>query len=216
MKQNFMKQITAIGAIVVLAAGCANQPVQESAAGTTNQTQTTSATVQQTQTSAGTTPSDAQSQQEINASASGEITEEEAKAIAFQHAQVVPEEVAAVRVQKEWEDGIVIYDVEFAVQNKEYDYEIKAEDGSIVSVDYEVEGELGTTPAGSAQILSETDAKQIVLSRVPGATEQSIRIQLDMEDGIQVYEGELIFNNIKYEFELNAQTGDILKWEQEN
>ena len=38
---------------------------------------------------------------------------------------------------------------------------------------------------------------------------------VDTDDGIQEYEGEVVVNNTKYEFEINAQTGEITNWEQD-
>ena len=68
-----------------------------------------------------------------------EITEQRAKEIALENAKVAESDVTAMRVKKEMDDGVWRYDVEFYVQNKEYDYEINAMDGTILSVDYDVE-----------------------------------------------------------------------------
>lgn len=56
-------------------------------------------------------------------------------------------------------------------------------------------------------------AKQIALNKVPGATIK--KIKLDNEDGRLIYEGEMYKDNYEYEFEIDAKTGDIIKWEQE-
>ncbi len=82
------------------------------------------------------------------------------------------------------------------------------------------------TDMGNAQSSSETqasgtgrisveEAKQIALERVPGATDQDISIELDEDDGWYIYEGDILYNRIEYEFEIDAETGSILKWEQE-
>lgn len=63
--------------------------------------------------------------------------------------------------------------------------------------------------------ISLEEATQIALERVPGATEQNISIQLDFDDGWYVYEGDIIYNRMEYEFDIDANTGAILKWEQE-
>ena len=51
------------------------------------------------------------------------------------------------------------------------------------------------------------------MSQVPGATDSDIRIQSDYDDGRAVYEGKIIYNEIEYEFEINAADGTILEWE---
>ena len=48
------------------------------------------------------------------------------------------------------------------------------------------------------------EAVQLVLDRVPGASSEDVRIQLEEEDGRQVYEGEVICNRAEHEFEIDA------------
>lgn len=54
-------------------------------------------------------------------------------------------------------------------------------------------------------------AKQIAFNKVPGA--QLKKLELDRDDGVSIYEGELWKDGVEYEFEINAVTGDILKRE---
>lgn len=63
--------------------------------------------------------------------------------------------------------------------------------------------------------VNEADAIKTALERVPGATEQDLRMKLDFEDGYYVYEGDIIYEQREYEFEIDAQSGEILKWEEE-
>ncbi len=71
--------------------------------------------------------------------------------------------------------------------------------------------------AGSASnvALSLEEAQNIALARVPGATAQNIRIELDFDDGWYLYEGDILYNRVEYEFEIDANTGNVLKWEEE-
>lgn len=227
MRKRFIKVAAIVGLVSVCATGCTTQMQGTTPETTTpaavveDDSQSSSAGQQETtpvNSSDATTPvqetTPASSSNAVQSAASGEITEEEAKAIAFQNAQVAPEAVTAIRVKKDIDDGISVYDVEFYVQNKEYDYEIQVADGAILSVDYDVEEEFQTS-ANTAGVISEAEAKQIILGRLPEATEQNIYIRLDTDDGIQEYEGEVVVNNTKYEFEINAQTGEITNWEQD-
>lgn len=224
MRKRFIKVAAIVGLVSICASGCTTQTqgitpetttpaaVSENNSQSSSQQETTpvSSSSEATTPVQETTPVSSSS----SAAVTGEITEEEAKAIAFQNAQIVPEEVTAIRVKRDIDDGIPVYDVEFCVQNKEYDYEIQAADGAILSVDYDVEEEFQANPSATG-VISEAEAKQLILERVPGATEQNIYIRLDTDDGIQEYEGEVVINNMKYEFEINAQTGEITNWEQE-
>lgn len=150
------------------------------------------------------------------------ITEEEAKAIALSDAGVEEADLLNIRIEKDTDDGISVYDVDFYIQNKEYDYEINAASGDIISRDYEIENDFLDTgskntkaPANRTDIISWEDALKIVLGKVSGATEQNVMMELDSDDGHPVYEGEVHYNGTEYEFELNAKTGDILEWSTE-
>ncbi len=67
-------------------------------------------------------------------------------------------------------------------------------------------------PAQSAMISVE-QVKQIVSSQAPNATIS--KIELDNDDGRLIYEGEMKEGYLEYEFEVDAQTGAILKWDVE-
>lgn len=64
--------------------------------------------------------------------------------------------------------------------------------------------------------ITEAEAKSIVLARVEGATESNIWIKLDREDGRMVYEGEIVYNGMEYEFEIDANDGNFYSWETES
>ena len=69
------------------------------------------------------------------ASAPALLTDEEAAAIALEHAGVSADQVTGLRLSYELDDGIPEYDVEFIVDRVEYEYTIHAETGEILSFD---------------------------------------------------------------------------------
>ena len=71
---------------------------------------------------------------EITASSEG-ITEAEAQAIALEHAGVTEADISRLEVRKDFDDGRQEYDVEFHVDRLEYEYEIDAVTGKILSFD---------------------------------------------------------------------------------
>ena len=73
-------------------------------------------------------------------------------------------------------------------------------------------GSSGNTSDG---MISMEEAQNIALERVPGATAQDMSIELDRDDGWYIYEGDILYNRMEYEFEIDANTGNILKWEEE-
>ncbi|MBR3973879.1 MAG: PepSY domain-containing protein [Oscillospiraceae bacterium] len=64
-----------------------------------------------------------------------QLTAEEAKAIALEHAGFSSDQVSRLRAEFDWDDGVPVYDVEFHEGYWEYDYEIHAETGKIRSFD---------------------------------------------------------------------------------
>ncbi len=63
------------------------------------------------------------------------ITEAEAQAIALEHAGLTEQEVSRLQVRRDWDDGRQEYEVEFHGDYLEYEYEIDAASGRILSFD---------------------------------------------------------------------------------
>lgn len=157
-------------------------------------------------------PSPAGSQNTQNAS---EISEAEAKQIALDNAQVKESDLLTFQIKKDFDDGIYVYEIEFQSGNKQYEYDIKASDGQILKTDYEIDEDYVDSQTTQTAV-SEADAKAAALARVEGSSDSDIRIKLERDDGRLVYEGKIIFNNTEYDFEIDANSGDFLKWEQES
>lgn len=162
-----------------------------------------------------------------------DIGKDAAKTAAFSDAGVTEDEITRLKVSKDHDDGRSIYEVDFTVASTgdEYDYEISAEDGSILQVDQEMgKGSVSTTQnrtqsqeqtqnqgtaTQSHPAISEEKAKNLALERVPGATAQNLRMQLEFDDGIQKYEGDIVYDGKEYDFEIDANTGTFLEWSEE-
>jgi uncharacterized membrane protein YkoI len=63
------------------------------------------------------------------------ITEDQAQAIALEHAGLTEADISHLQVRKDFDDGRQEYDVEFHVDRLEYEYEIDAATGKILSFD---------------------------------------------------------------------------------
>lgn len=154
------------------------------------------------------------------ASAGTAITAQQAQEIALSHAGLSSSQVSFVRAHLDWEDGRRVYEVEFYNTSNytEYDYEIDASSGDILSYDHEAEyyqrPSTGTGSSGGSAAISTEQAKQIALARVPGATD--IRIHLDRDDGRLEYEGSIYYGSWEYEFTIDATTGAIREWERDS
>lgn len=190
-----------------------------------------------------------------------DIGEAKAKEIALQDAGVSESDISRFQSSKDRDDGKTLYEIQFASDDTEYEYEINAKDGEILNYSTESlnnngnnnttsngtdaaqaqnntqnntqsntendtqnnaqnntqnsgQNNSGTTQNVNVQI-SEADAKAAALERVPGATEQDLRMELDRDDGKYIYEGDIIYHQKEYEFEIDANTGNFLKWSEE-
>ena len=75
---------------------------------------------------------------------------------------------------------------------------------------------LGTTVVSSVEAISSDKAVQSALARVPGATVANVtEFNRDYENGRLEYEGEIHYNGYEYDFEIDADTGTVTKWEVE-
>ncbi len=159
-------------------------------------------------------------------SQSGTITVEQAKQKALEHAGLSAAQVTFVDQKLDWENGRQVYEIEFYTNSfMEFDYEIDAATGAIVSFDQDAEfytrpSTPTPTPSpapsqgSSSGVISRDRAIQIALGRVSGATAANVvKCQLDRDDGIQVYEIEIRVGRQEYDIEINAVTGAILDFD---
>lgn len=64
-----------------------------------------------------------------------QLTPQEAEAIALEYVQLTASDVTRLRTEFEIDDGVPLYQVEFHVDRTEYEFEIHAENGNILSYD---------------------------------------------------------------------------------
>ena len=201
---------------------------------------------------------------------------EAAKQIALADAKVALKDVTFIKAELDNEDGRAVYEIEFYSGNVEYDYNIDALSGEIISNDFDIEDysiptqsavapqqtaaapaqpqtaaptQLQTaaptpaptqpqttaptpaptqpqtaapTPAPTAaptpaptqpaapSTISADRAKQIALSHAGVGGANFTKVELDTDDGVQVYEIEFKVGNVEYEYDINAISGEII------
>ena len=165
------------------------------------------------------------------------IGEAEAKRIALAHAGVNEGDIYDYEFEMDYEHGAMIYELEFDCAGCEYEYDINAKTGEIIKFEADRRGSVSPSPAPDAATapastptpssppkpaanaesgyIGESKAKQIALAHA-GVSEGSIRefeCELDREDGIMVYEIDFECGNYEYEYEINAATGEIVKYD---
>ena len=81
-------------------------------------------------------------------SSTSALTEDQAKAIALEHAGVAEADATFYRVKSDRDDGRSVYEIEFYSGTTEYDYEIDQNSGEILSYDSDIEGWAAASQVG--------------------------------------------------------------------
>ena len=129
---------------------------------------------------------------------------------ALENAGVPEKDAYNVKVERDRENDIPIFQVEFETEYGDYDFEIAVAGVKIIGANYEVDEEWLDRLGGSPVTLEE--AKQVVQSKVPGSSAENIRMREESGDGRGRFEGELFHDGIQYEFEIDSKTGIIFDW----
>ena len=154
------------------------------------------------------------SNSDISSSQSGnKISVDDAKSIALSDAGLNDSDVTFIKSQLDNDDFIDVYDIEFYTKDKEYEYEINAADGAIV------ERNIGTyhrhsNNNSSDQYIGSEKAKEIALDHA-GISEKDIKFFKSelKNDEIPEYEISFYNNNIEYDYDIDALTGDVLEYD---
>lgn len=145
------------------------------------------------------------------------ITADEAEQAALSHAGISSSDVSYITCELDFDDGIMVYEVEFISGNTEYEYDINAIDKSVLKFsteradNYSQSGQGGSS--GNAGSITEAEAQQAAFSHagISGAT--VIKAEYDRDDN--KYEIEFIAGNYKYEYEISASDGRVIESEKE-
>ena len=177
------------------------------------------------------TTADRTASQQGASSASGNyISADRAKQIALNDAGVKESSAVFLRANLDWDDGRMQYEVEFYSGTTEYDYDIDAVTGAILSSDRDMEdfqiwnsgtsrpsgstsGNSGSTASGN--YITAERAQQIALAETPSGS-TVVKCQFDWDDGRAQYEIEIRNGWTEYEFEIDAVTGTIFSRDIDN
>ena len=150
------------------------------------------------------------------------ITMAQAKEIALKDAGVSASDVSFTEVKSDTYNGQKIYEIEFVYQNTEYDYEIHAITGKIISSEKESkkdsDGQIASKNQNTSDaFISASKAKEIALKHAGISAAAFIKAELDCDDDddIPKYEIEFYSDATEYDYEINAKTGEILHYESE-
>lgn len=108
------------------------------------------------------------------------------------------------------DDGITVYKVKMKKGSKKYTLEYHAGTGKLLEYEWDI---VKTSSKSSSKYIGTSKAKQIAKKRVPGA--RIIKVELDRDDGVTVYEVEMVKGAFEYDLKIHAKTGKIIEYDKD-
>ncbi len=146
------------------------------------------------------------SQNQINLPDDTIISIEEAKNVVLSHGGLSADKAKFIKTELEKEDGVYIYEIEITYEGKKYSYDVNAYNGEIIKSeskeDFSPDSLIGTAKA-----------KETALSHAGVSADEVVfeKSTLDKEDGKFVYEIVFKSQTSKFEYDIDAKTGEIIK-----
>ena len=175
------------------------------------------------------------------ASDSAYIGVEAAKSAAFAHAGLDASQVTMGEVDFDYEDGRMVYELEFYASGAEYEYDIDASTGAVVKFSQEggwtqagsstgSGGASGNVPSGAGSGTAQSEAggtaadigREAALAAALNHAEVSqdqvydLEVKREYDDGRLEYEIEFKTGGWEYEYTISAADGTILDYERDN
>ena len=175
------------------------------------------------------------------ASDSAYIGVEAAKSAAFAHAGLDASQVTMGEVDFDYEDGRMVYELEFYANGAEYEYDIDASTGAVVKSSHEggrtqtssstgSGGASGNVSSGSGSETAQSGAggtaadigREAALAAALNHAEVSqdqvydLEVKREYDDGRLEYEIEFKTGGWEYEYTISAADGTILDYERDN
>ena len=152
-----------------------------------------------------------------SASTSKYISIDMVKEIVFKHAKVENKNIVNLEIEYDYENGNMIYDVEFDYNNIEYDYEVDAVSGKILESEIENKNkDSNNNNNNSNTYLSKDKIKEIALKKANVSKYYDYDIEFKFKGGTPIYEVEFETDSAEYDIKINAKNGNIIKYEVKN
>lgn len=146
------------------------------------------------------------------------IGAEAAGAAALAHAGLSHEQISKYEIEMGYEKGVMVYEIEFDHDGYEYEYDVDARTGEILKNKKEKDDDKNESGSGEqGTLLSKEQAMAAALAHA-GLSKQDVEQmggKKDKDDGRTLYEIEFTAGGYKYEYEVDAATGAIVKYEKE-
>lgn len=140
------------------------------------------------------------------------FSQDQAKDLAFQIAQVTEDKVNNLVVTTDLDNGQPVYDIDFTIDGVDHSYTISAQDGKVLEQSQET-----AEPIQNSN-LSAQDATAIALSDANLTQHQvtNLTVSQDNDNGLLVYDVSFRQGDQDYSYDIDAQTGAITARERDH
>ena len=151
-----------------------------------------------------------------NSQNNSEITEEEAKAIALEHAGLTEKDVQYLKAEPDMDDGRRYYEIDFYDDGIEYDYKINAATGEIAAYDREADNN-ADQDVEPENAIGKEKAMDLALEKAGMSRDKvtGLHADFDMDNGRTEYEVIFYEGKTEYDVTIDALTGEIIGFEKE-
>lgn len=141
------------------------------------------------------------------------LSEDQAKEIALDFFKLDKEDVEFRKVKKETDDGLNKVELEFKTELERFDISIDTQTSKVIEAEREIIKRIDNS---KEEVLTEAQARKKVLEYAEDGSQtiedkNIVEFKYELDDFIKVYEAEVFYNDTKYEIEIDANTGDLLK-----
>lgn len=112
-------------------------------------------------------------------------------------------------VDKDYENGVLVYEVELTKGKKKYDCVYRASDSKLISYGWEIQSWF--IEKGTGKTITKKKCKSLAKKQVSGCKITSVAKKVD--DGIDVYKVKATKGNKEYDMEFHARTGKLLEYD---
>lgn len=173
----------------------------------------------------GNADSDGSVQSDGGAAGGGSQTDiglEQAKSAALAHAGLEVSAVDFIKEKLDYDDGVAEYEIEFVTAETKYEYEVRANDGTILSAEQESIERTKVNVAAKVDmkaqdVITQDEAKSAALGHA-GVSEDQVhytKVELDYDDDGTEYEIEFYVDRTEYSITIDAVSGKVLEMETE-
>lgn len=151
-----------------------------------------------------------------NVQASGQVSngayigESRAKEIALAHANVQEADIFSMEIELDYENGRMVYEIEFCTVTQKFEYEIDSVTGEVVQFKQKTNNKNNYN--NTSGLIGIDAAQEIALNNagVPHGNAYIVKMETYDYQDVMIYDVIFICDNVKYCYKINANTGNVM------